>query len=56
MQFNIEISPGSIMLLYYDCSIWDGLSMYSRMLEDGGKRPLGWQISICESKGAENIK
>ena len=32
------------MLRYFDCSVWDGLSMHFRMLEDGGKRTLGCQI------------
>ena len=45
MQFNIQFNPVSIMLLYYDCSNWNGLSMYPRMLEDAGKRTLGWQNS-----------
>ena len=56
MQFNIELNPGSIMLLYFDCSIWDGLSMHSRMLEGGGKRTLGCQILTGEVRGARNIK
>ena len=56
MQFNIELNPGSDMLLYFVCSIWDGLSMHSRMLEDGGKRTLGCQILSAEVRGARNIK
>ena len=55
-QFNIELNPGGVMLLYFDCSIWDGLSMHSRMLEGGGKRTLGCQILSAEVRGARNIK
>ena len=44
------------MFLYYVCSNWNGLSMYPRMIENAGKRTLGWQVSVCGSKGTEHMK